>query len=75
MRKCSYFCAFFTVIILLFTVSCKKEIKVYIPATSIKIAALYAETGSLAYLGLSSNAALQTAVNEINLDFANRNIP
>jgi branched-chain amino acid transport system substrate-binding protein len=75
MRKCSYFYPFFTIIFLLTTVSCKKETKVYFPATSIKIAALYAQTGNLAYLGLSSTAALQTAVNEINLDFASRNIP
>ncbi len=75
MRKCSYLYSFFTAIILFCAVSCKKEIRVNSPATSIKIAALYAQTGDLAYLGLSSNAALQTAVNEINLDFANRNIP
>lgn len=75
MRKCSYINSFFTVIILLCVVSCKKENKDYVPVSSIKIAALYAETGDLAYLGLSSNAALETAVNEINLDFASRNIP
>jgi branched-chain amino acid transport system substrate-binding protein len=75
MRTCRLFYFFSIVIFLFFTTGCKKENQVYLPVTSIKIAALYAETGSLAYLGLSSNAALQTAVNEINLDFANRNIP
>ena len=75
MRKHHFFYSFFTVIILLCFVGCKKENQVFHSATSIKIAALFAETGNLAYLGLSSTAALQTAVNEINLDFANRNIP
>jgi branched-chain amino acid transport system substrate-binding protein len=41
----------------------------------IKIAAIYSETGTLAYLGLSSKAALEIAIEEINSDFENRQIP
>ena len=69
------FIPFIFVIILLVFVGCKREPEADVPATRIKIAALYSETGSLAYLGLSSEAALAIAVEEVNRDFENRDIP
>ena len=63
---------FFTALIL---VGCRKDELDNNPIQSIKIAALISETGELANLGLSSRAAIQIAVNEINNDFSQRNIP
>jgi branched-chain amino acid transport system substrate-binding protein len=63
---------FFTALIL---AGCRKDELDNKPMQSIKIAALYSETGEIAYLGLSSRAAIQIAVNEINNDFSQRDIP
>lgn len=62
-------------VVFLFVVGCKRDPEAETPATRIKIAALYSESGSLAYLGLSSEAALEIAVEEVNRDFENRKIP
>jgi len=67
-----FYFIFFTALIL---AGCRKDEIDNKPVQSIKIAALYSETGEIAYLGLSSRAALEIAVNEINNDFSQRNIP
>ena len=43
--------------------------------TKIQIAALLPETGGLSYIGLSSKAALEIAIAEINQDFSAKNSP
>jgi len=67
--------SFIIIGVLFFAIGCKKENSESTPPTRIKIAALYSETGSLAYLGLSSKAALEIAVEKVNSDFASGNIP
>ena len=67
-----FYFMFFTALIL---VGCRKDELDNNPIQSIKIAALISETGELANLGLSSRAAIQIALNEINNDFSQRNIP
>ena len=75
MGKFRIFFSFIIAIVLFFAIGCKKEKSESITPTKIKIAALYSETGSLAYLGLSSKAALEIAVEKVNTDFASGNIP
>ena len=43
--------------------------------TTIQISALLSETGGLSYIGLSSKAALEIAIAEINQDFSSKNSP
>ncbi|MFM2226819.1 MAG: hypothetical protein RL664_162 [Bacteroidota bacterium] len=40
----------------------------------IKVAGLFSETGELSYLGITSEAAIQIAIDDINEDFKKRNI-
>lgn len=40
----------------------------------IKVAGLFSETGELSYLGITSEAGIQIAINQINEDYKNRNI-
>jgi branched-chain amino acid transport system substrate-binding protein len=62
-----------TVGILLFA-GCRKNDIDNCNITVIKVAGLFSETGELSYLGITSEAAIQIAVNQINEDFKNRNI-
>ena len=54
---------------------CDKSEEVNGEITTIQIAALLSETGGLSYLGLSSKAALEIAIDEINQDFRQKNYP
>jgi branched-chain amino acid transport system substrate-binding protein len=60
---------------LFLTTGCKKKCESATSPKVIQVAALYSETGDLAYLGRSSEAALQIAIEEANSDFTSRNIP
>lgn len=66
--------------ILLFTAlfiftGCDKNEEVNGEVKTIPIAALLSETGGLSYLGLSTKAALEIAIGEINQDFQQKNYP
>ena len=54
---------------------CDKNEEVNGEVKTIQIAALLSETGGLSYLGLSSKAALEIAIDEINQDFQQKNYP
>ena len=54
---------------------CDKNEEVNGEVKTIQIAALLSETGGLSYLGLSSKAALEIAISEINQDFQQKNYP
>jgi branched-chain amino acid transport system substrate-binding protein len=54
---------------------CDKNEEVNGQVTTIQISALLSETGGLSYIGLSSKAALEIAINEINQDFSSKNSP
>lgn len=60
--------------IVIFT-GCDKNEEVSGEVKTIQIAALLSETGGLSYLGLSSKAALEIAIDEINQDFQQKNYP
>ncbi len=60
--------------IFIFT-GCDKNEEVNGEVKTIQIAALLSETGGLSYLGLSSKAALEIAISEINQDFQQKNYP
>ena len=60
--------------IFIFT-GCDKNEEVNGEVKTIPIAALLSETGGLSYLGLSSKAALEIAIDEINQDFQQKNYP
>lgn len=59
---------------LIFLISCDKDIQPT-PCKTLKIAVLHSESGELSYVGLTSHAAIEIAEQEINADFANRDIP
>ena len=54
---------------------CDKNEEVNGQVTTIQISALLSETGGLSYIGLSSKAALEIAISEINQDFSAKNSP
>jgi branched-chain amino acid transport system substrate-binding protein len=54
---------------------CDKNDEVNGEVKTIQIAALLSETGGLSYLGLSTKAALEIAIDEINQDFQQKNYP
>lgn len=55
--------------------ACKKDSDENIATQSIPIAGLFSLTGDWSNLGITSKAALEIAIEEINADFANRNLP
>jgi len=55
--------------------SCRKDHEEMCETQTIKVAALLSKTGEWSTLGITSEAALQIGVNEINQDFENRNLP
>lgn len=54
---------------------CKKDHEETCERQTIKVAALLSKTGEWSTLGITSEAALQIGVDEINQDFENRNLP
>lgn len=67
---------FIILVLSIFTVSsCEKNEDAITNTITIKVAALLSETGGLSYLGISSKAALEIAVNEINQNFIKNNRP
>jgi branched-chain amino acid transport system substrate-binding protein len=64
----------FVTALFIFT-GCDKNEEVNGEVKTIQIAALLSETGGLSYLGLSSKAALEIAIDEINQDFQQKNYP
>jgi len=64
----------FIAIILSLFLSCKKSEIENCNIRVIKVAGLFSETGELSYLGVTSEAAIQIAIDDINEDFKNRNI-
>jgi branched-chain amino acid transport system substrate-binding protein len=60
---------------LFFFTGCDKNTEVNGEVTTIQISALLSETGGLSYLGLSSKATLEIAIDEINQDFLQKNYP
>ena len=54
---------------------CKKDHEETCETQTIKVAALLSKTGEWSNLGISSEAALQIGVAEINQDFENRGLP
>ena len=75
MTRFVFLCSIVLVCILFLTTGCKKKCESTTSPKVIQVAALYSETGDLAYLGLSSEAALKIAIDEANSDFTSRNIP
>ena len=67
-----------SVLILVFSLTlfgCKKDHEETCATQTIKVAALLSKTGEWSNLGISSEAALQIGVAEINQDFENRGLP
>lgn len=59
---------------ILLLVGCRKNETDTCNIRVIKVAGLFSETGELSYLGITSEAAIQIAINQINEDYKNRNI-
>ena len=74
MKNSNYFLLLIIFCFTLFT-SCDKNEEVNGEVRTIKVAALLSETGALSYLGKSSMAALEIAIEEINQDFSAKNSP
>lgn len=64
----------FFITVLLLT-SCKKDEPIGGVYTTIKVAGLFSKTGDLSYLGISSEAAIGLAIDQINRDFESRQVP
>lgn len=63
------------VLIVIILSSCKKEEAHPNSIVTIPVAGLFSETGELSYLGLTSEAAIQSAVNDINQYFRLKRLP
>jgi len=66
----------FSIIAIVFSIflSCRKSEIDNCSIRVIKVAGLFSETGELSYLGITSEAAIRIAIDEINADFNNRDI-
>ena len=64
----------YTLIVAALFLSCKKNETEDCSFRVIKVAGLFSETGELSYLGITSEAAIRIAIDEINNEFKNRNI-
>jgi branched-chain amino acid transport system substrate-binding protein len=65
----------FVIVLSLTLFGCKKDNEETCETQTIKVAALLSKTGEWSNLGISSEAALQIGVSEINQDFENRGLP
>jgi branched-chain amino acid transport system substrate-binding protein len=70
--KTNIFLAFLFSILLF---SCKKDNNNSENVTFIEVAGLFSESGELSYLGVTSEAAIQIAIANINQDFCDKKIP
>ena len=65
---------FWSVLSVLLLAGCRKDEVANCQVEVIKVAGIYSETGELSYIGLTSEAAIQIAIDRINDDFESQGI-
>ena len=65
---------FWSVLSVLLFAGCRKDEVANCQVEVIKVAGIYSETGELSYIGLTSEAAIQIAIDRINDDFESQGI-
>jgi len=65
---------FWSVLSVLLLAGCRKDEVANCQVEVIKVAGIYSETGELSYIGLTSEAAIQSAIDRINDDYESQGI-